>query len=55
MASGNSQTIPFFRMPRRFLGRGCSRRLKIPRNRHGNDFVIPLVAGQRYLAFEGCI
>jgi hypothetical protein len=28
--------------------------VQIPQNRHGNDFVIPLVAVQRYLAFEGC-
>ena len=29
--------------------------VKIPRNRHGNDFVIPLVPVQRYLVFEGCM
>jgi hypothetical protein len=29
--------------------------VQIPQNRHGNDFVIPLVAAQRYLVFEGCI
>ena len=26
-----------------------------PQNRHGKDFVIPRVAVQRYLVFEGCL
>ena len=29
--------------------------VQIPQSRHGNDFVIPFVAVQRYLVFEGCV